>query len=182
MIMQVHDVIEFWYSERMRKHWFASTPEIDTELTVKFEETWLKAAAGDLDNWMNNANGCLALCIVLDQLPLNMYRNQAKSFATEAKAIEVALFAIEQGFDQRLEKDKLSFLFMPLMHSENIQHQYLSVKKFKEYDLTGNIRFAEHHCGIVKQFGRFPHRNAILGRESSLAELDYLNSGSAFKG
>lgn len=180
--MQVADIIDFWFSERMRKHWFNSTPEIDAELKTKFASLWQRAAAGELDTWMTSADGCLALCIVLDQLPLNMFRAQPKSFSTETQAVEVTLFAIEQGFDKQIAKDQLSFLFMPLMHSENSEHQDLSVKKFTEFDLTGNIRFAEHHRGIVKQFGRFPHRNAILGRDSSAKEVDYLNSKHAFNG
>jgi uncharacterized protein (DUF924 family) len=111
-----------------------------------------------------------------------MFRGEAKSFQTEKKAIEVALSAINRGFDKKLEKERLSFLFMPLMHSENIDHQELSVKLFKKYELKNNIRFAEHHRDIVKKYGRFPHRNQILGRESSEAEMEYLSSENVFKG
>jgi len=131
---------------------------------------------------MKTPEGCLALAIVLDQFPLNMYRGQAKSFETESKAIDVTSFAISEGFDKYLHKELLPFLLMPLMHSENIMNQHLSVKLFQGHGLTRNIEFAEHHRNIIHRFGRFPHRNVILARESTKAELEYLGSNNAFKG
>ena len=124
----------------------------------------------------------LALAIVLDQLPLNMYRGEARSFSTEAKAISVSKQAIEAGLDNALAKDKVGFLYMPLMHSEALADQQLSVEKFEQAGLQDNARFARHHMGLVERFGRFPHRNAILGRQSSEDEIEYLNSEQAFKG
>ncbi|MDX1352947.1 MAG: DUF924 family protein [Thiomicrorhabdus sp.] len=176
------EIIDYWYSEEMKKHWFSSTPELDNEIRELYESLWESAKAGKLDDWKNTPEGCLALTIVLDQMPLNMFRGQAKSFSTERKAIEVTLFALENGLDQKISNDKLPFLFMPLMHSEKLEDQDLSVKLFEKYDLSTNLRFAKHHRELIKRFGRFPHRNHILGRESSKEESEYLVSKDAFKG
>ncbi|MDT8383635.1 MAG: DUF924 family protein [Gammaproteobacteria bacterium] len=180
--MKPIEIIDFWYADPMRKHWFSSTPELDNQIRDRYEKVWIESSRGEYDEWQNTPEGSLALVIVLDQFPLNMFRGEAKSFQTEKKAIEVALSAINRGFDKKLEKNHLSFLFMPLMHSENIDHQELSVELFKKYELKDNITFAEHHRDIVKKYGRFPHRNQILGRESSEAEIEYLSSENAFKG
>lgn len=176
------DIINFWYSDLMRKHWFSSTPEIDKTIRDGYEQVWIEAAAGAYDEWMNQSDGCLALTIILDQFPLNMFRGMPKAFQTERKAVEVALWALGKGFDKELSKDKLPFLLMPLMHSESLEHQELSVSLFRAHELKNNIRFSEHHRDIVKRFGRFPHRNEILGRESTREELEYLSSKDAFKG
>ena len=180
--MEPIDIISYWYSDKIQKHWFSSTPELDKEIRLKYEQTWISAAAGELDEWKNTPEGCLALILILDQLPLNMFRGESKSFQTERKAIEVALTAINHDFDKKLSNDKLPFLFMPFMHSEKLEEQNLSVKLYKEHNLGNNLRFAQHHREIVKIFGRFPHRNKILGRESTKAENEYLNSKNSFKG
>ena len=176
------DVINYWYSDRIKKHWFTSTPELDLEIKNKYEQIWERAADGEFDQWKTTPEGCLALVIILDQFPLNMYRSKAKSFQTESKAIEVTMNAINNDFAKKLSNDKLSFLFMPLMHSEDIEDQYLSVKLFKEYNQSNNLRFAQHHRDIIKRFGRFPHRNSILMREPTKEEGEYMSSKNAFKG
>ena len=135
-----------------------------------------------MDLWGESANGSLALVIILDQFPLNMYRGLARSFKTEQKAVNIALHALDNDFHRQLKKDKLVFLYMPLMHSEELAMQELSVKLFREANAAENLRFAEHHRDIIRRFGRFPHRNAILGRDSTVAELDYLASKNAFRG
>lgn len=175
-------ILDYWYSERMQKHWFASTPAIDQEIRDRYQALWAQAAAGALDHWQDSPEGALALIIVLDQFPLNMFRNQPESFRTEQQAVAVAKVAIDRGYDAQLPKERLAFLFMPLMHSENLADQDLSVAMFAKYDLTGNLRFAEHHREIVRTYGRFPHRNAILGRASRPEEEAYLRSEGAFKG
>jgi uncharacterized protein (DUF924 family) len=178
--MNHSDVIKYWFSEKSRQHWFFSTPEIDNEIKQRYEQIWIRAASGELNGWQDSPQGCLALIIVLDQFPLNMYRGTAKSFQTEEMAVEVALKAIKKSYDEILNTDELLFLFMPLMHSENIEHQDLQVKLFEKYDF--NDEYSKHHRNIVKRFGRFPHRNDILGRKSSTDEVEYLLSDSAFKG
>ena len=178
--MNHSDVIKYWFSEKSRQYWFSSTPEIDNEIKQRYEQLWINAASGELDDWQDSPQGCLALIIVLDQFPLNMFRGEAKSFQTEELAVEVALKAIDNGYDETLNTEELLFLFMPLMHSENLEHQNMQVKLFEKYDF--NDEYSKHHRDIVKKFGRFPHRNDILGRKSSTDEVEYLLSDSAFKG
>lgn len=180
--MQIKDILDFWYTPPMSEHWFNSTAAIDSTIRDRFETTWQQAKTGGLDTWQQTAEGCLALCIVLDQFPLNMYRGEARSFSTEQQAVAVAKRAIAQGFDRQLPLEQVSFLYMPLMHSEHLEDQDASVRLFTAAGLVENAHFAEHHRSIVQRFGRFPHRNTALGRESTPAELEYLNSKEAFKG
>lgn len=180
--MQIRDILNFWYTPPMSEHWFNSTPAVDQDIRTRFESTWQQAKAGELDAWQQTPEGCLALCIILDQFPLNMYRGEARSFSTEQQAVAVTKQALAQGFDQQLPKEQRLFLYMPLMHSEHLADQDESVRVFNAVGLKENARFAEHHRDIVRRFGRFPHRNVALGRESTLAELEYLNSKEAFKG
>ena len=174
------DVLDYWFSEKSKQFWFASTPQVDNEIKLSFESVWEKAAEGEYSQWRETADGSVALIVILDQLPLNMFRSDPKGFQTENMAVEVALNAINNGFDEELNDEKLLFLFMPLMHSENIDHQNLQVYLFDKYNF--NLEFSKHHRDLVKKFGRFPHRNEILGRMSTMEELDYLLSDNAFKG
>lgn len=175
-------IIEFWFNEPANKKWFKSTPEFDAKILEKYHLTWLQASNNQLDHWQETAESCLALIIVLDQFPLNMFRGTAKSFSTEAKAISVSRTAISNGFDKQLNSTQLSFLYMPFMHSEKLEDQNYSVKLFEQAVLEDNIRFAKHHRSIIERFGRFPHRNNILKRTNTPEELEYLRSPQAFKG
>lgn len=166
----------------MQKRWFASTPELDADIRNRYESLWARAAKGELDEWKNSPEGCLALVIILDQFPLNMFRGEAKSFKTEHQAIETTKHALAKGYHKSIPAEELAFLYMPLMHSENLEDQALSVKLFGEAHLESNLRFAEHHRELIRKFGRFPHRNAILGRESTAEEIAYLHSKEAFLG
>ena len=178
--MNHSDVIKYWFSEKSRQHWFSSTSGMDFEIKQRYEKLWTSAASGELNDWQDSPQGCLALIIVLDQFPLNMFRGKSKSFQTEEMAVEVALKAINNSYDEILNTEELLFLFMPLMHSENLEHQDIQVKLFEKYDF--NDEYSKHHRNIVKRFGRFPHRNDILGRKSTPDEVEYLLSDSAFKG
>ena len=180
--MNPAELIEYWYSDQVSDQWFASTPELDAEILEKFERIWEKAVAGELDEWRNTATGSLALILIFDQFPLNMFRGNVKSFQTEANAIEVARDAIKSGFVHQLTEQQLTFLFMPFMHSEKMEDQDLAVELFREHKLDSNLEFAMHHRNILMKFGRFPHRNEILGRKSSIEEIEYLQSKNAFKG
>ena len=176
------EVLSFWYTKPMSKHWFNSTPQIDQLIRDEFEDLWRNAQSGALDSWRDNAQGCLALILLFDQFPLNMFRGTLESFKTESRSIELSLHGIERAYDKELQHSQLIFFYMPLMHSELSEHQSLSVEKFEEAGLKGNARFAKHHRSIIERFGRFPHRNKILGRVSTQAEIDYLNSNNAFTG
>jgi uncharacterized protein (DUF924 family) len=175
-------LLGFWYAPAMRRRWFASTPELDAAIRERFEPLWQRARSGELDDWLAQPDSALALVILLDQLPLNMYRGQPEAYATGAQAVAAARRALAAGHDRQIPVDRLAFLFMPLMHSENLDDQDLSVALFRANGLTDNLRWAEHHRGLVRRFGRFPHRNRSLGRDSTPAELDYLASPGAFKG
>lgn len=175
-------IIEFWYSEKVKSKWFNSSIEFDKELKNNYEDVWMKALRGELSSWRDSSEGCLALAIILDQFPLNMFRGEVKSFSSEAVAVKVAKHAVENGLDKDIDTDKVSFLYMPLMHSENIDDQNLAINLFEQAGLVDNVKFAKHHRDIVEKYGRFPHRNEILNRESSHDELDYLKSDGAFTG
>lgn len=175
-------IIEYWYSESVKSKWFNSTEKLDKEIKEKFEPVWKTAVRGEYKHWNETATGCLALCIIFDQFPLNMFRGDVKSFSTESMAVKISKHAIEKGFDSELGKDKVTFLYMPLMHSESLEDQNLAVRLFEKMGLDENARFAKHHRDIIEKYGRFPHRNEILQRQSSQSELEYLNSDKAFKG
>ncbi|NNF95899.1 MAG: DUF924 domain-containing protein [Halobacteria archaeon] len=175
-------ILEFWFSDTVRPLWFQSTPEFDAELRDRFEPVCHSAEQGNLGDWAETPEGALALVIVLDQFPLNIYREDVLSFSTEAKAREIATLAIERNLDADLTDDQKAFLYLPFMHSEELADQDKSVALFEAAGLAENLKFAQHHRDIIRRFGRFPHRNKILGRQSTEEELAYLESDEAFHG
>ncbi|MFZ1327346.1 MAG: DUF924 family protein [Candidatus Contendobacter sp.] len=176
------DVLAFWFAPTTRPLWFASTSEFDVALKDAFLATYRAAAAGQLQHWETTTDGALALVIALDQFPLNMFRGQPDSFATEDAARAAADCAITHGFDHMLPPDQRQFLYLPFMHSETLSDQERSVQFYQQPGLEDNLRFARHHHALIERFGRFPHRNAILGRISTPEELAYLASPGAFQG
>ena len=180
--MEAKDIVDFWFAPESRDFWFRSTDEMDAAIRIRFQEIWRDARDKRLDAWKESAQGCLALVIILDQFPLNMFRNQPESFCTESKAREISGYAMQQGYEQALNTDEKMFLFLPFMHSENIHDQDVSVSLFEKAHMTDNLRWAQHHRDIIRKFGRFPHRNIILGRENTPAEQEYLASKEAFLG
>jgi uncharacterized protein (DUF924 family) len=182
MTVTPRQVLEFWFSPRVRPLWFNSTEAFDQELRERFLITYEATANGALDGWATGPQGALALVICLDQFPLNMFRGLPTAFVTEAAALAVASDAIDHGWDKQLEPEGLIFLYMPFMHSENLADQDRAVALYKAAGMQENLRYAIHHRDIVQRYGRFPHRNAILGRPSNPEELDYLASEGAFHG
>ena len=176
------EILDFWFSQEVRKLWFKSTPEFDALLRDRYREIWEQARRGEFEHWVQNPAGCLALVITLDQFPLNMFRGQALAYSTEAQSRNVARTAIQQNFDRLLEAEQRAFLYMPFMHSEELTDQQRSLELFAQPGLESNLRFARHHHDLIEKFGRFPHRNEALGRDNSAAEIDYLNSKQAFTG
>jgi uncharacterized protein (DUF924 family) len=176
------DLIDFWFSDEVGQYWFNSNKAFDQQLLESYADTWRQAKQGELDDWRQTPTGSLALIILLDQLPLNMFRGTAKSFSTEAQSRDVARNAVEKAYDAQLPANQKSFMYRPFMHSEDLDDQALALELFDQPGLENNYRFTKHHYGIIEQFGRFPHRNKILGRESSEAEIEYLNSKQSFQG
>lgn len=182
MHVEPADILDFWFAENIRPLWFNSTPEFDAELKERFVDVYSAALNEEFSAWQHSADGCIALVVILDQFPLNMFRGLPESFAGEVKAREIAKVAVNKGFDKAMPGEQKAFLYMPLMHSENLEDQELSMRLYEAAGLKENLRFARHHRDIVQRFGRFPHRNRILGRTSTPAELEYLASKEAFLG
>lgn len=175
------DVLSFWFSEKVKPLWFKQDPEFDQEISQRFFDAYQLASAGKLDNWHQNPGSILALIILLDQFPRNMFRHNAQAFATDRQAVELTQYALAKNYEQELSTEKKVFLYMPLMHSEDFEHQTRSVELFQQLGKENNLKFAIKHQEIVARFGRFPHRNNILGRESTSAEKEFLTQpGSTF--
>ena len=174
----ISEIIEFWFAEETKARWYDSTKAFDELCRERFGELNAKAAAGDLGTWEETAKGALALCLLLDQMPRNLYRGTAQAFATDPKAVDVATLAIERGFDQTLDLEKRKFLYLPFMHSERLADQERSVAISKALDDENMLHYANDHADIIRRFGRFPLRNAILGRESTPEEDAFLKAGA----
>ena len=171
----IQDVLEFWFSDEARSAWFQSSPAFDQTIRKRFGELFARAATGELKTWQTSAEGCLALSILLDQIPRNMFRGDPRAFATDDRALAVAEHALAQGFDRELASEEKQFLYLPFMHSESLANQLRALALFESQGMDENRRFAEEHVAIIRRFGRFPHRNAIFGRPSTEAETEYLN-------
>jgi len=180
--MDYENIIDFWFNEENKALWFNSTDDFDLTLREKYFNIYLAAKSDELNEWSEQVLGALALVIILDQFPLNMFRGLPQSFETGALSRQILVEAINKGFDAELNNEQKAFLYMPYMHSENLADQEEVLILFNQEGLENNLRFAKHHHSIIKRFGRFPHRNKILKRESSDEELKYLNSDEAFLG
>jgi uncharacterized protein (DUF924 family) len=169
------EVIDFWFAPDTKEKWFKPTPEFDQAIRDRFGALHDQAAAGALGAWEATPEGCLALLILLDQFPRNMFRGDAGSFATDATARAVANRAIEAGHDRATAKERRDFFYLPFEHSEDLEDQHRAVALFAAHANTGdNVKWAERHLAVIERFGRFPHRNEVLGRDSTAEEIDYL--------
>lgn len=178
--VQPADVLAFW-REAGPNRWYKKDGAFDDEVRRRFLGLWQEAAAGKLSSWEASDDGALALVIVLDQFPRNMFRGDVRTYATDTMACEVAGRAIAHGADTRIEPGLLEFLYMPFMHSEQLADQLRCVELFRKSGNTNNLKYAEDHADIVKRFGRFPHRNPVLGRATTAEEQAFLDGGG-FKG
>ena len=171
-------LLDFWFAPESRAYWFASTPEFDAQLRDRFLGLYREAAGGGLTGWRADGRGCLGLVLLLDQLPRNVFRASAQAFETDAQARAVTRYALDMGFDQQLEDAQRLFLYLPLEHSEEMADQDRSVELIGQ--LTSQpmwLDYAEKHRAVIARFGRFPHRNALLGRESTPEERAFLADG-----
>lgn len=169
------EVTAFWRDAGPRR-WFAKNEAFDAEFKARFEPAHHLAAAGALDHWAADAEGALALLLLLDQLPRNAWRGSGRMFATDGRALAVAQAAIAAGFDQQVEPALRPFFYLPFMHSESLADQERSVLLCRALD-DNTQRFALLHRDIVARFGRFPHRNAALKRRSTAEEQKFLDDG-----
>ncbi len=178
----ISDVLGFWFGPGMAARWFASDPAFDAEVKARLGQAAETAARGELDHWGETPEGALALVLLLDQVPRNLHRGDTRAFDGDAAARAVTRRAIEAGFDRELDQAQRLFLYLPLEHSESLSDQEDCCRLIEE--LTDNPDWADYarqHREIIARFGRFPHRNAILGRESTAEEMDFLKEpGSSF--
>ena len=185
-------ILDFWFGEpdsphygKPRREWFIKSEEFDREITASFYLDYQKAATGKLDSWQNQPLSCLALIILLDQFPRNMFRQQPQAFATDAQALNFAKYAVTQEFEQQLLPVQRWFIYLPFEHSENLADQHQAVELFStlkdDPDSASSIEYAHRHLQVIEKFGRFPHRNAILCRPSTAQEREFLQQpGSSF--
>lgn len=173
------DVLAFW-REAGRDKWFTQDDAFDADIREKFLATYEAAAAGKLDAWEADAEGTLALLIVLDQFPRNMFRGSVRCYATDSRARAVAHRALKRGCDQDVPEAERGFFFLPFMHSEDMADQQRCVALYREAG-DADVTYAERHADIIRRFGRFPHRNALLGRPTTPEEQEFLDGGG-FKG
>jgi uncharacterized protein (DUF924 family) len=178
-------ILVFWFGREgeegyggFREAWFNKDPEFDREIRDRFEPVYEEAAAGRLEHWKSEAHSCLSLIVVLDQFPRNMYRGDAQMYATDEKARDAARHAVEHAYDRELSPYGRLFMYLPFEHSEELDDQRLSVELFRglatEMGSEDLLGYAVRHLEIVERFGRFPHRNEILGRRTTPEEAEFL--------
>jgi uncharacterized protein (DUF924 family) len=170
------DILTFW-RDAGPDRWYARDDAFDADLTARYLRLWQRAAAGELSAWEDSDDGTLALTIVLDQFPRNMFRGDPMTYASDAAARAIAGRALDHGVDARIAEDLREFLYLPFMHSEHLADQLRCVDLFRKVDDGDNLKYAEHHAAIIKRFGRFPHRNRILGRSTTAEEQAFLDEG-----
>lgn len=183
------DVLDFWFDHAVETLWFERNDALDAQIRERFGETLAAATRGERDDWTATPEGWLALLIVLDQFSRNIYRNDARAWQADAKAQAIALAGIARGDDQRLSPLQRLFAYMPLEHAEHLALQQHCVHLFERLvaslphaerpPFEDFLGYARRHHDVIQRFGRFPHRNAVLGRENTAAEQAYLASPGA---
>ena len=189
----VNEILDFWFGTSQedtagiaRKVWFTKDPGFDQTIQTRFMADYQQAAAGKLYHWQQSSQGCVALVLLLDQFPRNMFRGSARAFATDTQALSVTQHAIACALNQELPPLQRWFLYIPFMHSENLDHQRQSVELFRQLrdedsETKSAFPYAVRHLEVIERFGRFPHRNKILGRVSTPEETEFLKQpGSSF--
>lgn len=178
----------FWFGAaddgaygQARREWFVKNPDFDAEIKQRFEPTMRDAASGALDAMAESPEGAVALVVALDQFPRNVYRRDARAFAQDAKALKIANAALDNGFNEDVMPVMRPFLYLPFEHSETLADQDRAIELFTNDGNDSGLEWAIKHRDIIEKFGRFPHRNAVLGRESTPAETRFLSQpGSSF--
>lgn len=169
-------VLNYW-TDLGPAGWYAGGEELDAEIRTRFARDWEVAHRGGHRDWAGSAPGCLAFLILTDQFPRNMFRGQAEAFSTDPVAREVAARVVQHGLDTRIDVPLRQFLYLPMMHSETLVDQDRCVALFTARMPGDNLLHARAHREVIRRFGRFPFRNAALGRINTPAEQDFLASG-----
>ncbi len=173
--MTYQAVINFWFKEIEPSTWWVKDLVFDKTIATRFQALHDKAIQGELAHWRNCVQGRLAEIIILDQFSRNMYRDNTRAFANDSMALVLAQEAISLGLDKQLSDIERSFLYMPYMHSESRIIHHDAVELYKANGIESNLDFEMKHKAIIDRFGRYPHRNAILNRDSTADELEFLN-------
>lgn len=177
----IEDVLNFWFNELTPEQWWVKDESLDQKVIDRFADVHRQASRCELFDWRITAQGRLAEVIVLDQFSRNMFRGTPESFAWDSLALALAQEAISAGAEQSLTPVERSFLYLPFMHSESLIIHEQAVKLYTDNGIAVNLDFEMQHLNILKRFGRYPHRNAILGRVSTTEELEFLQQpGSGF--
>lgn len=172
------DILRFWLDECKPEQWFIEDQNFDTQIRNNFVETWQKVAEGQFSLWLTYPNGVLAYIILTDQLPRNMFRSDSRAFSTDRAALAAAKSAISKGWDLRVDPHIRHFFYMPLEHSENLYDQDRAVRLIHErLDNPKYLLHARAHREIIRQFGRFPHRNLLMKRKTTSVEQVHIDAG-----
>lgn len=174
----IQDLLTFWFSKETKARWYASTPVFDDHCRQRFGDLAAKAARGELTDWEQKADGALALGLLLDQIPRNIHRASPKAFENDPTAVDVVARAIERGLDRLLSEERRNVFYLPFMHSEKLADQERGVQLYTELGNENGLAYAKDHADIIKRFGRFPHRNKIVGRTSTEEEQAFLDAGA----
>lgn len=175
-----HDILNFWFNELSPNQWFAVSNELDQTIKTKFLKIHSIASKGELYIWRNTPEGRLAEIIILDQFSRNIFRGSAEAFAQDTMALVLAQELVALKMDIQLPIAQRAFAYLPYMHSESAAIHIEAMKLFAIQGLEDNYKFEKLHKDIIDRFGRYPHRNAILRRESTNEELEFLKSHSGF--
>ena len=176
--MQAKMVLDFWFAKQHQPFWFDKNPEFDQLIKLKFGDVHEQACGSELWGWRQNAEGRLAEIIVLDQFSRNLYRGQAKAFAQDAMALSLAQEAISQKLDQYLDPVQRKFMYLPFMHSESLYIHEFALKLFQRLGDDEALDYEKRHKEIIAHFGRYPHRNDALNRQSTFEELEFLKQSN----
>lgn len=172
----VEEVLRFWFEELNEQDWFSGSERVDDKCRGRFGPLYESLKSNPPDPQTADARTLLAAVIAFDQFPRNIFRNTADAYATDNDALTLAKSAVASGKDLSLSKMQRHFLYMPFMHSEDLTAQAESVQLFTELGNPDGMKYARHHHDVVERFGRFPHRNALLGRRSTPEEMEFLQT------
>lgn len=172
--MNYQDILSFWFDETDHVLWFKQSNDFDHTIATRFAACHHAVAQGECWQWRDTPEGRLAEIIVLDQFSRNLFRDSAHAFAHDATALTLAQTAIATGDDMQLKPEQRSFVYMPFMHSESAIIHTQAVELFTKLGNTSTLEFEHKHKAIIDRFGRYPHRNALLGRKSSIEEIEFL--------